>query len=118
MNKKKMLLTLAVGMMLGGCDNQSKNEKNGINENVTDTMLVIGVWNQPYTHGWNAEKDFVLVNKRGNRYKYRAYVYGKNGELRDVSPYVERGDTLYIENGRIVKNLTMEYMAERYVNGR
>ncbi len=118
MNKKKLLLTLAMGMMLGGCDNQSENEKKGINENVTDTMLVIGVWNQPHTYSWKSEKDFMLVNKRGQRYKYEAALYDEDLELRDVSPYVERGDTLYIENGRIVKNLTMERMAERYVNGR
>ena len=123
MNKKKLLLTLAISMMLGGCkessgDQSNDQSKNETFENLTDTMLVIGVWNQPNAWRLRAKKDFMLVDKRGNRYRYKVDVYNEEVFLQNVLPYVQRGDTLYIENGRIVKNLTMERMAERYVNGR
>lgn len=114
MNKKKLLLTLAIGMLLGGCKNKQSSEKT-VYEGA-DTVLVIGVWNQPGIVGLFPRKAFLMVDKSGTRYTYTPNLY-KNNELCDVS-YVQRGDTVYIEKGQIVKNLTMERMAQRYANGR
>ena len=36
----------------------------------------------------------------------------------DLVDYIERGDTLVLENGRIVKNLTMEHIKDSYIKGR
>ena len=122
MNKKNLLLALATAMMMGGCVSKSDEsvpaEKQPGGKSITDTMLVIGVWNQPGAFSWIPMKTIVLENKTGDRYTYNLNAYDKHNKLHNVLPYIERGDTVCVKNGEIVKNLTMERMAERYVNGR
>jgi len=119
MNKKKLLLTLAMGMMLGGCGRNSNQSEQTEDQSITDTMLVIGVWNQPGGYSQSRYKFIVGVNKKGTKYSFRSDLPFYSAIKKEgVLPYTERGDTVYVENGKIVKNLTMEHMAERYVKGR
>lgn len=125
MNKNKMLLLLAIGMMMGGCGKKDDNKiKNNVEPNpVTDTLLVVGVLHQPTAMHNCARKYLKCVNKQGTVYNVEMDLmpnaHSIMGHERDaIISYIERGDTIVVENGVIVKNITMDNMINRYVNGR
>jgi len=125
MNKNKMLLLLAIGMIMGGCGRKDDNKiKNNVEQNpVTDTLLVVGVLHQPSASYNHARKYLKCVNKQGAVYNVEVDImpnaHTVGGHDRDpIISYIERGDTIVVENGVIVKNITMDNMINRYVNGR
>ena len=56
MNKNKMLLLLAIGMIMGGCKNENKIKTQAypypvsVPEYLTDTLFVAGIFDQPYAY--------------------------------------------------------------------
>lgn len=129
MNKKKLLLTLAIGMMLGGCKNENKIKPHAksypvsVSEYLTDTLFVAGVLHQPAASGNGARKYLKCVNKQGNIYDFNMNIMPDAYTIRDqgrdaIISYIERGDTIVVQDGVIVKNITMDNMINRYVNGR
>ena len=117
MNKKKLLLTLAMGMMLGGCGRNSNQSEQTEDQSITDTMLVIGVWNRPETKTDFARKGLLCIDKNGFRHEYYKKLNGKNVQNGELI-YIQRGDTVCINGGEVIENLTTKHMAERYVKGR
>ena len=125
MNKNKMLLLLAIGMIMGGCGKKDNGKiKNNVEPNpVTDTLFVVGVLHQPSASYNHARKYLKCVNKQGNVCDVEVDImpnaHTVMGHDRDpIISYIERGDTIVVENGVIVKNITMDNMINRYVNGR
>lgn len=135
MNKNKMLLLLAISMIIGGCKDNSKNKiyKNPemhvaarANSNkglLNDTLFVVGVLHQPSAAYNGARKYLKFVNKQGTVYDVEINLMQDANTVmssdRDaIISYIERGDTIVVENGVIVKNITMDNMINRYVNGR
>lgn len=121
MTKKKLILALALSMMLGGCGKSAQNKKNDM-KGVTDTMLVIGVFDQPTTYSSAKTKCLLLVDKQGKIYEGANFLqvstFNTETGMDPVLSYIERGDTVIMKNGKIVRNLTVERMANRYSNGR
>ena len=122
---------LATSMLLGGCgrnptqqsDNKSVTiEKQPNNKSVTDTMLVVGVLDQPAQTFYeiDAMKHLYCVDKQGNKKNFSVDV--EIDKAKGDAMYVQRGDTIVIEHDgkdiKELKNLTMERMVKRYVNGR
>lgn len=125
MNKNKMLLLLAIGMIMGGCGKKDngKFKTNAEQQHVMDTLLVVGVLHQPSASYNHARKYLKCVNKQGNvcdvEMDIMPNAHTVRGHDRDpIISYIERGDTIVVENGVIVKNITMDNMINRYVNGR
>lgn len=122
MNKNKMLLLLAIGMIMGGCKNENKIKTQAypypvsVPEYLTDTLFVAGIFDQPYAYTYNRTKNLKCFNKRGIEYNLNIDISKKN--IRSIVPYIERGDTIVVENGVIVKNITMNNMVNNYLNGR
>ena len=133
MNKKNMLLALAIAMIMGGCNKKQNTEVNNSNadtnnrvnadtNNRVDTLFVAGVLNQPAAAGNAPRKYLLCVDKNGNKYYYKkrlSDVLTIRALGRDtLVSYIERGDTIVVQNGKIVKNITMDRMIDGYVNGR
>ena len=123
MNKNKMLLLLAIGMIMVGCKNENKNKNQAELRHVTDTLFVVGVLHQPTAMHNYARKYLKCVNKQGNIYDVEMDLmpnaYTIVGHDRDaIVSYIERGDTIVVRDGVIVKNITMDNMVNRYVNSR
>ncbi len=101
-----------------------KKNHNDINDfdNINDTLFVAGVCNQPAASGNGPAKYMSCVNKKGITYEIRAPLsHGvtiKATDRDNIISYIERGDTIVMQQGKIVKNLTMENLKSRYVNGR
>lgn len=119
MNKNKMLLLLAIGMIIGGCKNENKNK----HQTETDTLFVVGVLHQPAAIHNHARKYLKCVNKQGNIYDVEMEMMPNAHTIMDherdpIISYIERGDTIVVRDGIIVKNVTMDNMVNRYVNGR
>lgn len=125
MNKNKMLLLLAIGMIIGGCGKKDndKIKTNAEQQHVMDTLLVVGVLHQPSDAYNGARKYLKCVNKQGNIYNVEMDLMPNAHTIMDherdaIISYIERGDTIVVRDGIIVKNITMDNMMNRYVNGR
>lgn len=117
MKKQNLLWLLTVAMMMGGC---GKRTHKNINEykNINDTLFVVGVLNQPAAYGETACKYLSCVNKTGVNYEIVNKLTPMGTDRDPIASYIERGDTIVVQNGKIVKNLTMENLKSRYINGR
>lgn len=122
MNKNKMLLLLAIGMIMGGCGKKQNSSNSNVNTNQTDTLFVAGVLDQPASLRNGARKYLLCVDKKKTRhYLCESIQPGHSVHIKErdsLVSYIERGDTIVVENGVIVKNITMDNMINRYVNGR
>ena len=118
MNKKNLLLALATAMMMGGISKTSAAENSDVKTSKPDTLLVVGIWNQPNAYESYPKKYMICVDKQAKKHEISGYVFDENGKKDAVLPYVERGDTIVVQNGKVVKNLTMDKMIKDYVNGR
>ena len=125
MNKKNILSALAITMIMGGCGKKDngKIKTNAEQQHVMDTLLVVGVLHQPTAMHNYARKYLKCVNKQGTVYNVEMDLMPNAHTIMDherdaIISYIERGDTIVVENGVIVKNITMDNMINRYVNGR
>lgn len=123
MKKQNLLYMFALALMMAGCDShcdtQTQTESIANKANKTnDTIRVYGVYYEPRSY----EKCISGVNKQNQTYDFRIILHNTSlifDEDRDrMISYIERGDTLVLENGRIVKNLTMEHIKDSYIKGR
>lgn len=118
MNKKNLLLALATAMMMGGISKTSAAENSDVKTSKPDTLLVVGIWNQPNAYATYPKKHMLCVDKQAKKHEIAGYVFDGHGKKDPVVPYVERGDTVVVQDGKVVKNLTMDRMIKNYVNGR
>jgi len=118
MNKKKFILMLAMGMIIGGRGKVSAAENSDVKTSKPDTLLVVGIWNQPNAYATYPKKHMLCVDKQAKKHEIAGYVFDEHGKKDPVVPYVERGDTVVVQDGKVVKNLTMDRMIKNYVNGR
>ncbi len=120
-NKNNLLWLFMVAMMLGGCSCRNTDKHND-NNNVNDTVFVVGVLDQPAAYGNKPKKYLYGVNKKNERYYMQFRLNDgftvKNKNRDALISFIERGDTIILEQGRIVRDLTMEHMINHYVNGR
>ena len=120
-----MLLLLAIGMIMGGCGKKDngKFKTNAEQQHVMDTLLVVGVLHQPTAMHNYARKYLKCVDKQGNIYDVEMDMMPNAHTIVDherdpIISYIERGDTIVVRDGIIIKNITMDNMVNRYVNGR
>lgn len=124
MNKKNLLLALATAMMMGGCGkSQPKKDSNSFSKtSKTDTLFVVRALdmydNARYVG--TPRKYLLCTNKTGDVSVVKVFVEAQEGfkEEKKESPFCESGDTIVVQNGKVVKNLTMDRMIKNYVNGR
>lgn len=121
-NKNNLLWLFMIAMMFSSCSSEKNNTDFEPVENVNDTMFVVGISDQPSSHANLPKKYMSCVNKYGQKYYICAVLSDSKTRFNDtnrnhVTSFIERGDTIIVENGYVVRNLTMEHMIERYVNG-
>lgn len=117
MKKQNLLWLLTVAMMMGGCGKKTHKDIDEFN-NINDTLFVVGVFDQPSAYGEPARKYLSCVNKTGVNYEIVNYLTHIATDRDPIASYIERGDTILVQNGKIVKNITMENLKSKYINTR
>ena len=110
MRKKDLLYALTLTLMLGACG--TKNNKEQTQNDTLDTVCVLGVTPSILI------KKFDYVNKKGEVFRCSMKTVVDKGNGVTDAAYIERGDTVILRNNKIVKNITLENLAHRYINGR
>ena len=95
-----------------GTGKTSATKGSDVKTSKPDTLLVVGVWNQPTSYETSPKKSIICVDKKAKKHEITGYV-----KEEAVLPYVERGDTVIVQDGKVVRNLTMERMIQEYGNG-
>jgi len=87
-----------------------------INDKISGTFLVLGTYSTSYK-----DRDIVgihkyvqCINKEGEIATFDFNIYRASYE----EAYIERGDIIKIENGCLVKNLTVEKLKAEFVKSR
>jgi len=132
MDKKKLVLMLAFALMLGSCGKNTnskrpcektyytfyKQDLNGQKETVTDTLLVVsvarGIKPEDFSYGHHhIENNFMCCDRHGNRYYVTKYLVGYDYDT--LYTHMKEGHVIYVENGEIVRNLTLDSIVDNFV---
>ena len=96
------------GEFLGATDNQKVTAR-------VDTALILGKWGYGSgAYGSTPRCNFLLINKDGEVVNLGM----ENPDAKDMSLFSNVGDTVLVDQQRIIKNITMEHKAKAFVRQR